>query len=249
MRPLLVLLLLLAAPAGAAVITFDQGLGGWVGPVGSGGVGLTREAAGGNPGAHGRVRFNDFGIFVSTTANADFTGDLRSRGAQVVGLDVAVGTIASAGLPLTRDLIVEFRSRALARNGYPWTSVWVRLATLRSGTAWSSYDVSFDPASPTLPPGWGGYGDEDPVSYLPRLPPDLRFSDVMAAVDEVAYSTYVPGEFYTDADFDVRVDNLRLQSAAALPIPTLDVEAGFGLAILLALAAYVALRRQRSGWP
>ena len=240
MNRLLALLVMVgfSAAASATVVTFDNGFEGWTGPAsGIGGVGTTIETTGGNPGSNARIQFNDFGIPFSTNSNAAFIGDLRSRGIITLGIDVRVENISFAGTAEERDLVVELRSHALAQGGFPWTSVYVKLASLNTGDDWTSYATTFDPTSPVLPDQWGGYGATDPVTFASILPPGVTFSDVMGSVDEVAFTTLVPGYFYDPSDFDIRFDNIRINGAlptsAAQPVPSLGITTTMLLGLLL----------------
>ena len=49
----------------------------------------------------------------------------------------------------------------------------------------------------------------------------MTFADVMASVDELAFTTVEPGFFYGFADFDVRFDNLFIDR-------TVDTDTVFG---------------------
>jgi hypothetical protein len=42
------------------------------------------------------------------------------------------------------------------------------------------------------------------------LPPDLTFTDVLAQIDEVAFTTFQTGFFYDLGDFDLNFDNIRM---------------------------------------
>jgi len=84
-----------------------------------------------------------------------------------------------------------------------WTNIkegWVRV----------SLDLP-DPTSTTLPPDWGGTGDEDPVTFEPRLPPGVTYADVLSSVDEVRVTTFVPGYFYASNFYEVGFDNVRVE--------------------------------------
>ena len=52
------------------------------------------------------------------------------------------------------------------------------------------------------------------VNGEPILPEGVTFADVMATVDEVAFTTFEPGWFYGPTVFDVRIDNLRIERSA-----------------------------------
>ena len=117
-------------------------------------------------------------------------------------------SITFEGIEVSRNLIVEFRSHALAQGDYPYTSVWFNLGPIAASQDWATLQVTFAPASTELPAGWGGYGAEDPETAEPMLPEGITFADVMASVDELAFTTYEPGFFYGFTDFDVRYDNI-----------------------------------------
>lgn len=208
-----------AASAQTAVVTFDNGGEGWDG---NGSI----ENDGGNPGANVHFFIENFGIELRTDSNPDFTGDFTANSAVTVGMDARVDSITFEGGEVSRNLIVEFRSHALAQDGYPYTSVWYNLGVLQADPNWNSYSVSFVPNSETLPDGWGGYGAEDPKTFEPRLPDGVTFADVMAAADELAFTTYEPGYFYGFTVFDVRFDNLRIDRATESDIVFAD---GFDL--------------------
>jgi hypothetical protein len=91
-----------------------------------------------------------------------------------------------------------------------------------------------DTSSSVLPSGWGGYGNTGD----PSLPPGRTFADVLAGVDEIAFTTFVPGSFYGWTGYDVAVDNL---SISPVPEPANFAMLAGGLGVL-ALA-----RRRRDG--
>jgi hypothetical protein len=202
---------LLAASASAqeTVVTFDEGWQGWSGPTGGGGATVI-EAEGGNPAAHAHTVFNDFGITFRTSSNPAFIGDFTTSESITVAIDVKVDDISMLGNPVPRSLIVDFRSFSLAGDGYPWTSVWHELALMQTGQDWATYSVTVDPRAIELPEGWGGYGAEDPETFEPMLPPGVSFADVMAATEELAFTTLVPGFLFAFTDHDVRIDNIRI---------------------------------------
>lgn len=202
----LALALSAAASAQATVVTLENGDEGWSGnaPI---------EPDGGNPDANAHFLIENFGIRFSTQTHPAFIGNFTQSPSVTVGLDAIAHSIIYLGNEVPRDVVVEFRSRALAQNGYPWTSVWFNLGTIQAGTPWQSLSVTVTPGSTTMPAGWGGYGDEDPDTLEPRLPPGVTFADVMATVDEIEFSTYVPGFFYGFAVFDARFDNFRIERA------------------------------------
>jgi len=207
---------LMAGPLAAqtTVVTFDNGGEGWDGN------GLV-EQDGGNPGANFHFFVNNFGIEARNDTNTAFIGDLTGASEVTVGADALTNSIQFEGTEVSRELIVEFRSSSLAQDGYPYTSVWYDLGTIQAGSEWGAFQITFTPSSTELPAGWGGYGAEDPITFEPILPPGVTFADVMASVDELAFTTVEPGFFYGFADFDVRFDNLFIDR-------TVDTDTVFG---------------------
>ena len=67
-----------------------------------------------------------------------------------------------------------------------------------------------DPTSEALPPGWIGFGDEDPVTFEPILPAGATFASVLASVDEFEITGAIPGFFFGSAMWDVRIDNVTV---------------------------------------
>lgn len=195
--------LLMAGPLAAqtTVVGFDNGGEGWDGNG-------TVEPDGGNPDANFHFLIENFGIEIRNSSNAAFIGDMTTNGEITVGMDALVNSITFEGTEVSRNLIVEFRSHALAQDGYPYTSVWYDLGTIQATPTWGTFQITFTPSSTELPTGWGGYGAEDPVTFEPMLPPGVTFADVMASVDELAFTTFEPGFFFGFTVFDVRFDNL-----------------------------------------
>src|SRR3982750_3298322 len=129
--------LLMAGPLAAQTTggTFDDRGEGWDGNG-------TIEADGGNPGANFAFFIENFGIEVRNDSNAAFVGDLTSSSEATVGIDTLVNSIQFDGTEVSRNLIVEFRSHALAQDGYPYTSVWYNLGVLQSNPEWSTFSVT-----------------------------------------------------------------------------------------------------------
>ena len=91
-----------------------------------------------------------------------------------------------------------------------------------------------DPTATELPPGWIGFGDEDPDTFEPILPDGASFASVLASVDEFSITGAVPGFFFGNAFWDVQVDNITV-NGQLVPEPT------GGLLLLIGL---LALRRR-----
>jgi hypothetical protein len=217
-----------------AMVTFDDGPEGW-----SIQNAVTILPDGGNPGSYlEHYQIDTFGINISNTTNPEFIGDYSAKGSSVtIGLDFKADRIWDQFMgDVPRELIVEFRSTSLAQGGYPWTSVWVKLSDIATGMDWTNLSVTIDDTSSiALPAGWGGYGAEDPDTYEPMLPEGVTFADVMADVDEVVFTTFVPGWFYGFTNYDIGVDNVFI---SAIPSP--------GALALLGLGGILGRRRRRA---
>ena len=72
------------------------------------------------------------------------------------------------------------------------------------------------------------------MTFEPRLPLDRTFDSVLRSVDEIRFTTFVPGFFFGFTNFVMAVDN---PTVSAVPEPSV-----IGLA---ALAAPALLRRRR----
>ncbi len=174
----------------------------------------------GNPGANMDVVLIDvFGADIRNTTNPAFLGDYTARGAIRLTVDVRTDFIDFFGTPVTRELVVELRDNTPSSTGAPYVSVWASLGILdETRPGWRTYAIDLlDPNSTTLPAGWGGTGDEDPVTFEPRLPADRTFTSVLASVDELHFTTFVPGFFFGFTNFGMAVDNVGF---TAIPEPT-----------------------------
>ena len=208
------LLALATAATAQTQTTFETGAGGWSGPTGPGGA-TSVEASGGNSGANMRTVFNDFGI---TFRNSDpgFVFDYTQPASLTIGIDTLVHDIRFFGSPVPRPWLVELRDFDNPPGGFPWVSVWFKFADISAAQhgSWTRFEVTIDDTSATaLPPGWGGYGAEDGLGN-PMLPPGRTFASVLAGVDQVAFTTLEPGFFFGFTDFDVRIDNVSVETGA-----------------------------------
>lgn len=226
MRLTALILMAAATAAGAQVTTFDNGTEGWS-VSGRDDISL----AGGNPGAHMDVQL--FDVFGADTRNsgAAFTGDFRNRGLLTFTIDVQVDNIDFFGQQVSRDLVVELRNYDTPGTG-AFASVWAHLGTLQPTQDWTTYSATLDTAAFGLPGGWNGAGAEDPNTFEPILPPGVSVQDVLSGVDELAFTTFVPGFFFGFTNFDMSVDNVGI-----IPAP--------GVAWLLPMAGLLASRRRR----
>lgn len=218
-----------AASGSVYVTTFDNGLEGWSNS------GRTQTSMAGNPGAClDDVLVDVFGISIRNSTNPNFIGNLAARGGPMtVGVDIRTDSYTFFGTEVTRTLIAEFVDHTPSSTGLPYVSVWVPIGTIVGNGLWTSYETpAFNPASPTLPAGWGAFGAEDATGN-PRLPSDRTFASVMASVDEVRFSTFVPGFFFGFSNAIMAVDNPRI---SIVPAP--------GCAALLTMGLFAARRRR-----
>lgn len=226
------LLVGVASPTLAAVTTFDGGTEGWS-VSGRDDISPT----GGNPGANMDVLLIDvFGASIRNDTNAAFLGDYTQLGGPLqLSVDIKTNSITFFGTEVPRDLVVELVDYNPPGSSYPYVSVYKPLGTLEAAQpGWRNFSALIeDPNSAALPAGWGGTGDEDPVTFEPRLPPNRTFASVLQSVDEIRFTTFVPGFFFGFTNFAIQVDNPTL---AVVPEPT--------AAGLLGLSA-IALRRRR----
>ena len=204
----LLLPLLAAGAIAEETVTFDDGPLGWS-ISGCGNVVID----GGNPGANLACIVDDvFGVEVRTSTDQAFVGDLTRYGRFTLSIDVKINSIAIGGGPqqVPRRFAVDLRDYNTT-GPYPWTSVWYELGVVSSAQpGWIRYAVTIEnPESTALPPGWSGYGDED-AGGMPRLPRDRSFASVLRSVDQVAFTTLLPGFFFPSTRFDMQVDNIHI---------------------------------------
>jgi hypothetical protein len=76
-----------------------------------------------------------------------------------------------------------------------------------------------DPSMIELPTGWGGYGAEDPDTFEPILPENRTFTDVLAGADAIVFTTFQPGFFFSEAFFQMRLDNITIETTGGETIP------------------------------
>ena len=204
--------------AQSTAVTFDDGAEGWAGPAGPGGA-TSVVATGGNPGANMRTVFNNFGITFANSSSPAFTGDFTNADSVTIAIDVRVENLAFFGSQVTRNLVLELRDTTNPPAGYPWQSAWIVLSPISAAStgSWKTFSATFDPNSTALPPGWGGYGAEDPVTFEPILPPGTTFREIVSDIDTMAFTTLEPGYFYGFTDFTVRIDNIRVTRTNARP--------------------------------
>jgi len=178
-----------------------------------------------------------FGLTFSNNSNNAFIGDYTAAPSVTLGLDVRALSIASNGQQVSRELVVELRDYDNPVGGMPYTSVWTTLGSMSRADGWQHFSVTIaDTSAEALPAGWGGYGAEGE----PALPPGRSFASVLASVDEIVFTTYVPGYFYGWTDYHVAIDNI---SISAVPEPA---TAAMQLAGLALLGGWMLRRRRQA---
>jgi hypothetical protein len=214
------LLLAAAAHAQTVTTTFDSGDEGW-----SVSGRRTLSPSGGNPGAYLNASLTDvFGVDIRNFSNPAFLGDLSVRGGQIrFSVDVRVESLTTLfGAPIGRELVLELVDETPSSGGAPFVSVFVTLGIIEGPAEgepaqWIRYESpAFDPTSVTLPAGWSGTGAENEF-FEPILPSDRTFASVVSSVDEVRFTTLVPGFFFGFSNAEVDVDNPTIEVVGAEP--------------------------------
>jgi hypothetical protein len=211
---------LAAAPASAQVL-LDEGFengqaNGWECTGGDVLVG-----AGGNPGWYMSVPYSDwYWLTLYTEAQGNpLVGDLsRHGGAFQVSVDVQV-TILHNWFndpmdPSNFPIVFQFTHAADPTVSVYWTGPGMPATSAGRQT----YTCTIpDPTSTTLPPGWGGTGDEDPNTYEPILPSNYTFASVMANIGNFRVTTAQPGYFYIPSFWEAGFDNIRVTLGSGTP--------------------------------
>lgn len=198
------------------LVDFESGTLGWSGPAGSTGGTAIVPSGGKDGGAGLRTIFNDFFITYENSVNPAFVGDWSQYESVTLSVDLKVNKVEFFFSPVSRPWLVELRDYDSAQGGYPWSSVWFKFADVSSVTHgdWTTFSVTInDPDSTTLPPGWKGYGADDPATFEPILPVGVTFADILAGVDEMVFTTGEPGWFFGFTDFDFVLDNISIQTS------------------------------------
>lgn len=203
----------IAIGASSTVVGFDDGSdGGFTGNA-------YFEATGGNPGgvAHhvGDFFFNDLRTgAVGEPANVDFLGDYSSYESVTFSFDIKTNFLNDfAGNPIARSIGIALKDRDIEGPSGPSGVFYeIGLVGVNFTPEWTTLSVTIEnPMSNTLPAGWIGFGDEDPDNfYAPILPAGATFATVLAGVDEFDVTGAVPGYFFTNAFWDVLIDNITV---------------------------------------
>lgn len=210
--------LAMATPS-TSTVDFSNGQQGWdAGPPfdGSQGVWIDPTLGKGTPALH-TINPETFGVHWATVTNQAFLGNYGASHSLTLGIDVLVNSIMYLGGEVNRNMVVELRDYDNAYGGMPYTSVWYNLGVIGAAQGgWQHLSVTIgDTSASALPAGWGGYGN---TIDEPSLPPGRTFADVLSGIDEISFTTFVPGYFYGYAAYDVAVDNISI-STSAVPEP------------------------------
>ncbi len=206
-------------------VTFDNGRGGWTG--GNGTV-IDTETSGNK---HLRSVDETFGVHYTNNTNNNFLGDYTAHGTITLSVDVRIDKIDTSNVPdfftstpQVRSLVMDLRNTSFGNGGiFEYGAVILVLDNQLSSAnnpEWQTFSVTFDPNQTELPAGWIGFGGGEDSNGDPILPAGATFADILSGVDEVSFSTFVPGEFYLQVFFDFSVDNFtitRNDTAACLP--------------------------------
>lgn len=180
-------------------------------------------------------------ILVFGSKDANFTGNYGTSKSVTISLDVFTEHVNYFNFgETTRPFIVELRDFDTPPPGLDYSSVWYYLGDLDASKPQQHFSVTIaDTKSKGLPTGWKGYGamTED---LEPELPSDRTFKNILASVDQMVFSTAMPGVVSDFVYFDVALDNITI-SAVPEPSETMMLGAGLGL------IALVARRRKRVG--
>lgn len=205
-----------------AIVDFSNGQQGWqAGPAYDGNQGSWIDSSlGASPALH-TINPETFGYTLSNSVNPAFIGNYGMSPSLTIGIDVLANSITYLGNEVSRSLIVELRDYDNPYHDMPYTSVWYNLGTIAAGMGWQHLSVTIDNTSAgALPVGWGGFGIDDTENDgMPGLPPGRDFASVLGSVDELVFSTFVPGYFYGWTGYDVAVDNISLTADAEVPEP------------------------------
>lgn len=207
-----------AASAGVnSTVTFDNGHEGWS----VNGNQTIIDIGGANGNVMHQYQFDGFFQEIRNSTNATYLGDWTAKGALIeISADIRVNTLRSPFNPSNiypREVVLEFRDYDNPATTYPWASVWALSPELMDSTVdgFVTHTWLVDTTALGLPIGWGGTGAEDPNTFEPILPAGTSYTEVLQNVDEMVFTTAVPGYFYGFTEWDFEVDNISVRTVPA----------------------------------
>jgi hypothetical protein len=176
------------------------------------------EATDGNPGGAARHVTDLFFNVLRTgapgePANPGFLGKYSAALSVTFSFDVKTNMLDDfAGNPIARPIGISLKDRdIMGPSGPSGVFFEVGIVGVAFTPDWTTLTVTIDdPLATDLPAGWIGFGDEDPSTFEPVLPAGATFASVLAGVDEFQVTGAVPGFFYTNAFWDVQIDNITV---------------------------------------
>jgi hypothetical protein len=187
----------------------------------------------GNPGKYMGVPYLDFwGVSLRHENPAALgVGDLTQHRTVTLSVDVRVFQLRNffeedmnpAWFPFTLQLVDIGDPENFEDNA----SVYFTGAGLpQVADGWATFTWTIEDTGATeLPPGWGGTGAEDPVDFHPILPPGRTFTDVLASIDEIYFTTMQPGYFYGASYWEMGFDNVLITAVDGTPCNIADMDA------------------------
>jgi len=177
------------------------------------------EATGGNPGGVAHHFFDGFFTDLRTgapgeSANGDFLGNYTEYETVTFSFDIKTNFLNDfIGNPIARPIGIALKNHDITGpSGTAGVFIEMGVVGVNFTPEWTTLTVTIDdPLSPTLPAGWIGFGDEDPVTYEPILPAGVTFASILANVTEFDISGAVPGWFFGYAYYDVLIDNVTVE--------------------------------------
>ena len=147
-----------------------------------------------------------WGVVLSTdNPSSGLLGDLTQHASLRVSFDLRnflfINFFGDPIDPESRPIILELHDEGDPENWEDNVSVWFRGLPMPSmDDGWVRYEMTIPvPAGGEMPEGWGGTGDEDPVTYEPRLPAGRTFRSVLQNVTQVRISTFEQEPFTPSA--------------------------------------------------
>ncbi|MBX3402187.1 MAG: hypothetical protein KF699_02130 [Phycisphaeraceae bacterium] len=173
-----------------------------------------------------------WGVVLSTdNPSSGLLGDLTQHASLRVSFDLRnflfINFFGDPIDPESRPIILELHDEGDPENWEDNVSVWFRGLPMPSmDDGWVHYEMTIPvPAGSEMPEGWSGTGDEDPVTFEPRLPAGRTFRSVLQNVTQVRISTFEPGYFYTFSGIEFGADNIKVEAFGGTTCPC-DIDGG-----------------------